>query len=194
MDEKPMYVAAMASQSVFGGNEPEAKLCAECDKQLTCMESPFMQKNFANDTAHGEFCAYAKDVSTYDSASILVQYESGRHANYIENHLARKKAGGRGGRITGYAGTVDFNWYDSTITVYRHHNSTVEKHQLDNSGGHLGGDAILMYDFVKMMHGINDTAVGMDRGMVTNLMAMAAHKSLDEKCFAPVIWGDGKGV
>ena len=194
LDEKPILVASMASQSVFGGNEPEAKLCAACDKQLTCMESPFMQKNFVHDQTLGEFCSFAKDVSTYDSASILVQYESGRHANYVENHVARKNAGGRGGRITGYAGTVDFNWYHNTITVTRHHASTVEKHQIETHAEHSGGDSVLVYDFLKMMHGINDTAVGMDRCMVTNLLAMAAHKSLDEKVFVPVLWGDGQGV
>lgn len=189
---KPVEVAAMASQTVFGGNEPKEKLCAECTRQLVCPESPFMQKNFVHDHPHGEFCSFAEDVTVYDSAGVLIRYENGIHANYSENHVVRKQAGRRGGRIIGYAGTLDFNWGDNSITVTRHHHSVTERHQLDPNSDHSGGDERLIFDFVKLMHGVNDTAVSMQRGLTTNLVAIAAQKSLEEHVFAPVIWSDGR--
>ena len=153
-----------------------------------------MQKNFVFDNTHGVGCAFANDVKTYDSAGILIRYENGVHANYAENHFARKGAGSRGARISGYSGTLDFDWYTNTVKVNRHHTPVVETYQIDNAMGHFGGDRGILFDFVKMMNGVNDTHCTLDAGFISTLMCIAARKSIEEKTFVPILWGDGKNI
>ncbi|MBE6965678.1 MAG: Gfo/Idh/MocA family oxidoreductase [Ruminococcaceae bacterium] len=189
---KPQELVVMTSQQVFGGDMPDGKLCRTCERQLNCMESPFMQRNFIHDNPKGDTCAFTKEIKTYDSASVLIRYESGMHANYVENHFVRKGAGARGGRISGYSGTLDFDWYKKEVNVFRHHSRVSETYRVDHDMGHFNGDESLMFDFVKLMHGINDTTATMEAGFVSTLMCMAARKSIETKGFVPVIWADGK--
>ncbi len=189
---KPAEVVVMTSQQVFGGENPDGKLCRTCERQLTCMESPFMQKNIVHDNPKGDTCAFSKEVKTYDSASVLIRYENGMHANYTENHFARKGAGARGGRIVGYSGTLDFDWYTKKVKVFCHHSPVVETYEVDHAAGHFNGDESLVFDFVKMMHGINDTTATMEAGFTSTLMCMAARESIEKKAFIPVAWGDGR--
>ena len=191
---KPTELAVMTSQRIFGGDMPSGKSCTDCEHQLTCKESPFLQKNYIFDNPQGSECAFTKDVKTYDSAGILIRYESGMHVNYAENHFARKGAGARGARISGYSGTLDFDWYTNTVNVHRHHSPIVQKYEIDASLGHFGGDRGLLFDFVRMMNGENDTTANLDAGFISTLMCLAAKKSLEEKCFAPVVWGDGRKI
>lgn len=191
---KPTQIAVMTSQRIFGGDKPSGKSCADCEHQLTCMESPFLQKNFIYDNPQGTTCAFAEDVKTYDSAGVLIRYESGMHANYAENHFARKGAQLRGARVTGYSGSLEFDWYTGEAKVWRHHLPVAETYKLDNDFGHFGGDTAMMFDFVKMMNGDGGTINTLEAGFVSTLMCMAARESLEKECFAPVIWGDGRKI
>lgn len=191
---KPETIGVMTSQQIFGGDFKDGKSCVDCERQLECMESPFMQKNFVFDNPQGSSCAFTNAVKTYDSAGILIHYQSGMHVSYAENHFARKGAGARGARISGYHGTLDFDWYKDMITVHRHHAPITETYKIDASLGHFGGDRGLLFDFVKMMNGVNDTTATLDNGFLSTLMCMAARKSLENKTFEPVVWGDGKKV
>ena len=191
---KPTEIFAMTSHRIFGGDKPSGKSCTDCELQLTCMESPFMQKNFVYDNPQGTSCAFAEDVKTYDSAGVLIRYESGMHANYAENHFARKGAQLRGGRISGYSGTLEFDFYTNILKVYRHHRSIAETYSIEESTPHFGGDKAILFDFVKMMNGTNDTTCTMEAGFISTLMCMAARKSIGEKALVPIIWGDGRAL
>lgn len=58
----------------------------------------------------------------------------------------------------------------------------------------FGGDKAILFDFVKLMNGTNDTACTMEAGFVSTLMCMAARDSIETKSFVPVIWGDGRRI
>ncbi len=191
---KPKELVVMTSHRVFGGDMPAGKMCRDCDKQLTCMESPFMQKNFAFDNPNGKYCSYSEDVSTYDSAGVLIRYETGMHANYSENHFARKGAGRRGATITGYSGTLNFDFYTGEIKVYRHHSPVVETYQIQKGMSHFGGDHALMYNFVRMMSGDTTVAPTMEEGFISTIMCMSARDSIEKKSFTPIVWGDGRKI
>lgn len=188
---KPTAVFSMVSQQIFGGDRERETRCCDCKEQETCMESPFMQKNFVYDSPVGEMCAFAKDVTSHDSSDTLIRYESGMHASYTENLFARKGAAKRGARLCGYHGTLDFDWCTNQVIVHMNHTPRVDTYEFDAGAlAHFGGDKKLMYEFVHMMDGDPDVESTMEAGFISTLMCIAARESARTGTLQPVAWAD----
>jgi len=190
----PVQVGAMTSKQIFKGNRPAGLMCKNCDEQESCQESP---QNLlrAGEVPVGDYCCFAEDTGNEDSGSAIIQYESGMHVNYSQNFFVRKKAGARGARFMGYKGTVEFDWHSSDVKVYMHHTPRVETYSIDlaaYSGGHGGGDSVLIDNFISIMKGKTNTSVSsLDAGLLSALLCLKAKESAETGTFQPIKWPDG---
>ncbi len=98
-DAKPLAVAAMQSQRIYGGDMPENLRCSECDLTDTCMESPKNIEKRGNDggMGHGDhMCAFSDSIKNQDAGSAMLMYDNGVHAAYSQNFVTRRTARQRG--------------------------------------------------------------------------------------------------
>ncbi len=182
-DNRPVRICAMQSKQVFGGDEPAAKKCVDCDRQDTCPESPQNVIRVPDGNPIGEYCCYAKDVDIEDSGSCIVEYENGVHAVYSQNFIVRGQAGKRGARLIGYRATVEFDWVSAHITVYHHLDQLREDYSFGQGAAHFGGDDALVQNFIGVMQGIERSLAPLAEGILSAKMCLAARRSATEHVF-----------
>ncbi|MDI4649549.1 Gfo/Idh/MocA family protein [Cohnella hashimotonis] len=189
----PRQVCAMTSKRIFTGSKPAGLMCKDCEDQDTCQESPQNLRK-AGEVPIGDYCCFAVDTGNEDSGSVIIQYESGMHVNYSQNFFVRKKAGARGARFMGYKGTVEFDWHSSDVKVYMHHTPVVETHSIDLaafSGGHGGGDDVLIGNFIDIMKGRTAVSISpIEAGLLSALTCLKAKASAETGTFQAVSWPD----
>lgn len=186
-DIKPVRICAMESKQIFKGNKPAGLMCKDCDECATCPESPENVKSYGDRYIIGEYCCFAEDTGNHDSASVIIEYETGMHVVYSQNFFARKGAKKRGARLLGYYGTVEFDFNTGIITVYHHNDEIVETYQVTNTGHHFGGDNILAQNFVDMMSRTARSKAPLREGILSADMCLKARTSAREHRFVDIL-------
>ncbi len=182
---KPVKICAMKSKQIFKGDEPSGLKCDDCPKKLTCPESSFNVASYGDSYSIGEYCCFAKDTGNEDSGSAIIMYESGMHAVYSQNFVARKSAGKRGARFIGYKGTVEFDWTKNQVDVFMHNEGKNETYKFAPLKGHGGGDVELAKAFVRVLSGEKSDA-RIEDGILSAKMCLAAKKSAEEFAFVDI--------
>src|SRR5437763_3216845 len=135
--QRPVRICAMESKTVFRGDMPAGLKCVECWRQDDCPESPYnlFYRQGVTDEVHANdwLCSFAVDTGNHDSASAIIQYESGMHAVYTQNFYTRRGAAARGATLIGYRGTIAFAWHKHALTVHHHHSGRVDRHTCANT-------------------------------------------------------------
>ena len=180
--EDPEMVCAMKSKQIFKGDMPAGLRCSECDRTETCMESTYNIVKVRNDTPRSDYCCYAVDTGNEDSGSMIVKYESGMHATYAQNFFARKKAARRGGRIYGYKGTLEYDFYTDTLHVYDHMSDKVTVMEFHTpANGHGGGDQVLMQNFIDLIRGkVSESIAPLRAGIISAQTCLAAKEAAEQ--------------
>lgn len=176
---QPTRVIAMESKQVFRGDRPAGLHCRECDIRHECVESPYLPGSARSRQTGREAaslqCAFAVDTGNHDSASALIQFESGLHVNYTQNFVTRRGAAARGATVIGHAATLSFDWYRDEVVVHHHHEARVERHSFGKGDeGHHGGDDELGRDFVKAMSGRTSSRASLAIGLESARLCLRA--------------------
>jgi predicted dehydrogenase len=188
---KPVRVAAMKSKLVYTGGRPAGSACEGCKLDEECPESPFNAYFSLGRTdgikPSGRRCGFAKDTGNEDSGSALIEYDTGMHVSYSQNFFARRGAGGRGARLFGYKGTLEFDWYTNELKVFYHHapRSAVIKFE-PTAIGHGGGDALLCWNFFQSLQGDAASVSPLSAGLRSALMCLKARDSADTGTFQDI--------
>jgi len=181
---RPVRLCAMKSKQIFKGDKPAGLKCADCPDAETCPESPANVYKAGDTRPKGEYCCFAVDTGNEDSGSVIIEYESGMHVVYSQDFIVRNGASKRGARLIGYKGTLEFDWYKDTVTVYRHDADVIETHKLGKTeGAHFGGDDALAKNFVKVMAGKADSIAPLSEGINSAALCLAAKRSAEEHIF-----------
>lgn len=183
----PTRVTAVESKTVFTGEMPRDLHCRDCALQETCPESQLSAvRNLEADSvaAAGAFlggdwrCAFAPDTGNHDSATAVLQYESGAHAVYSQVFYARHGSARRGITVVGYEGSVSFDWYADELQVHHHHKPRSERRTVQLPGrAHFGGDAALAHDFYGIVTGKGETRANLADGIASARLCLAAKES-----------------
>jgi predicted dehydrogenase len=183
-------ICAMASKRVFRGNRPAGLQCDQCGEQETCPESGFnlYYRRGERDRVEptGRYCGFAVDTGNEDSSSAIIEYQSGMHAVYTQCFYPRKGAGARGARLTGYLGTLEFDWSTGEVVVWLHHEPRVERYEHEAVGGHGGGDTVLAYNFIQVIRGAAPSVAPLEAGLQSALMCLKARESAVDHAFKDV--------
>ncbi|MBM7551571.1 Gfo/Idh/MocA family protein [Thalassobacillus pellis] len=187
LDLKPTRISAMESKQIFTGDKPASLKCVDCSEQDTCLESAVLKRK-KGEVPQGEYCCFAEDTGNHDSASALIQYETGMHVSYSQNFFVRKKAGVRGARLMGHKGTMEFDFYKNKLSIYQHHTDIVETHEIDTEGKtHFGGDSALVQNFIEVMKGGKAVSKSpLEDGLLSGLMCMKARDSVQNGRFEKI--------
>lgn len=185
--EKPVDICAMSSKVIFKGEKRAGLKCVDCEDNTTCEESPYFLENKADENVMGEYCCFAVDTGNQDSGSVIIRYESGVHACYTQNFVARKKAAGRGVRVIGYHGTLEFDWYTNEIKVFSHQTGANETYQFNaKNQSHFGGDLVLVENFMNIMKKKESSISTIEEGIKSARMCLAAVRSDENREFVKI--------
>jgi predicted dehydrogenase len=195
MGEPIVRVSAMATRGhVFGGRKKANLYCSKCSDSENCLESPENRiRNGAGGSHADHLCVYGRDCGNAedgtlneDCSSALVQFASGVHGIYTQVFFSRRDASKRGATVSGYMGTVGFDWYANELHRVRHHApfSAVEKASGDAS--HFGGDTELAYDFVGLIKGKAKSRSPIETGIQSVYACLAARESAQKGRFVEV--------
>jgi predicted dehydrogenase len=194
MDSPIVRIAAMATRGhVFGGTKKAGLICSECDEQETCLESPQNRGRNGTTGVHEDHpCVFSVDcgsVETHlnaDASSALVEFASGAHGAYTQVCYARRDAATRGATVSGYLGTVAFDWYTNELHRVRHHAPFSATERAGSGLSHFGGDLELARDFIGLIKGTAASRTPVETGLQSAYACLAASESADDGRFVPV--------
>lgn len=187
-------IAAMKSCGrVFGGSKPAGLYCSKCDEQDTCLESPRNRKrNVSGGVLDDHPCVFGEDIGSpetgmnEDSSSALLEFANGIHGVYTQVFMTRRDAATRGATISGYHGTVAFDWYANELRHVRHHQPFTSTVSADKGMSHFGGDIELAHDFVDLISGKDASRTPIAAGIQSVYACLAAKESAETRQFVAV--------
>ncbi|MHB0875020.1 MAG: Gfo/Idh/MocA family protein [Anaerolineae bacterium] len=190
--QKPKQLCAMKAQRVYGGDKPFDLHCTDCGEWETCPESPFnlFHQRFqgkAVDNESKRLCLFSQGIKNEDISNVVVEYENGAQASYTQNVFARHKAARRGARLYGYKGTLDFDWYENAIHVYRHQSPIEETLKPTGDMSHFGGDRELCLDFLRAMRDHAPSRSPISAGVLSALTCLWARESAESRRYCDVV-------
>ncbi len=178
---------------VFGGDRPEGLVCSKCPDAETCMESPENRKmNHSGGKQNDHTCVYGKDCGNQengmneDSSSAVLEFESGKHGIYTQVFYTRRDAEARGSVISGYMGTLKFDWMQNQLTWTRHHGPFTSTVKADPGLSHFGGDIELARDFINIVKGKGRSRTPVQFGIQSVYACLAAKESAEKGEFVKV--------
>ena len=188
-------VAAMATRGhVFAGNRPAGLVCSRCDEQETCLESPQNRRRHATSGVYSDHpCLFSVDCGSAeegtlneDCSSALLEFASGAHGIYTQVFYARRDAATRGAIVSGYMGTVSFDWYTNELRHVRHHAPYSAVERAGEGMSHFGGDLELGYDFIGVIKGTAVSRTPIEAGLRSVYACLAAQESAQRGRFVAV--------
>lgn len=185
----PVGVTAVETRKIYGGPMPPDLRCSACDRAAACPEGPVNIEERGDDGGMGRgdhACAFSSSIRHHDAASAILLYADGAHAAYSQNFVTRRTAAARGARVTGYAATLEFDWYTEAIRITEHHGRAVENIEVKVPQGHHGGDEVLARNFVEVIRGQDISHATLADGILSAAMCLAARSSCEARTFEPI--------
>jgi predicted dehydrogenase len=121
-----------------------------------------------------------------DSSSALLEYASGVHGVYTQVFYSRRDAGTRGATVSGYHGTVSFDWYKNELRRVRHHAPFSDTVKAGAGLSHFGGDIELARDFIAVIRGKGKSRTPIWTGIQSAYTCLAAKQSAKTGRFVKV--------
>ena len=186
-------VAAMATRGrVFGGAKPAGLWCSGCDETATCPESPRnRRRNGSGGDPDDHACVFSVDSgsgprSNEDCSSALLEFADGSHGVYTQVFFARRDAARRGATVSGYLGTVSFDWYAGELHRVRHHAPFSATERAAGGAAHFGGDLELARNFLAVVRGGAASRTPIETGIQSAYACLAARESAVSGAFVAV--------
>ena len=194
MGSNIVRVAAMWTRGhVFGGKKKAGLWCSKCREAEACLESPQnRERNQSGGRTVDHVCVFGKDCGSpetgmnEDSSSALLEFASGAHGAYTQVFYSRRDAATRGATISGYHGTVIFDWYTNQLRRIRHHQPFSETVDAGKGLSHFGGDIQLAEDFIGVIQGTRESRTDIWKGIQSVYACLACKKSAETGRFVTV--------
>ncbi|NLX05677.1 MAG: Gfo/Idh/MocA family oxidoreductase [Phycisphaerae bacterium] len=193
MGSNIVRVGAMATWGrVFGGRKKANLRCSQCPEAESCLESPQNRKyNYSGGDPNDHPCVFGRDIGTppnmnEDSSSTIMEFASGVHGAYTQVFFSRRDAQTRGATVSGYHGTVRFDWYANELVRVRHHAPFTDTIKAGSGMSHFGGDLELARDFVGLIQGKAKSRTTVQMGIQSAYVCLACKESAEKGRFVNV--------
>ena len=195
MDSPIVRVSAMGTYGhVFGGDKEPGLVCSQCDEWETCLESPQNRARNQSGGGRGDHkCLFGADCGSAaegtlneDCSSALVEFASGAHGVYTQVFFSRRDAATRGATVSGYMGTVGFDWYSNELHRVRHHAPFSAVERAGGDASHFGGDDQLAHNFLDVIAGKAPSRTPIASGIQSVYACLAAKESAEKGRFVKV--------
>ena len=186
-------VVAMAAWGrIFGGKRPAGLVCSQCSDE-ECLERPRRRlQNLAGGTTKDHPCCFGEEIGTpetgmnEDASSALLEFASGAQGVYTQVFYSRRDAATRGATVSGYRGTLSFDWYTNQLKHVRHHQPFSDLTTGAEGMGHFGGDTELGYNFLDVVRGQAVSKTPISTGVQSAYACLAAKESAETGQFVKV--------
>ena len=134
---------------------------------------------------------YLPDIGTpeegmnEDASSALLEFANGAKGVYTQVFYT-KGYPRRGATLSGFRGTLDFEWHRGDIQVYHHRDPFKERHELANTESHFGGDEPLAQAFVDLVTKGTPSPTPLTVGLESVYACLAAKQSAETGAFVEV--------
>lgn len=190
-------VAAMTSVGrVWGGKKRKGLHCSVCKIADKCPESPKNRRRNKSwvfpESLEDHLCPFSVDNGTpetgmnEDSSSALIEFASGAHGVFTQVFFSRRDAKARGATISGYDGTISFDWYENKLRLVKHHRPSTRMFEPKVKTSHFGGDDELARAFVSLMKGKGGSPSTIWDGIQSTYACLAAKRSAETGRFVKV--------
>ena len=187
-------VSAMASRGrVFKGKKPAGMRCSRCRDAETCLESPAnRRRNASGGDPNDHLCTFGRDIGSpetgmnEDSSSALLEFATGAQGVYTQVFYSRRDAAARGSTVSGYTGTLTFDWYKNEMRRIRHHQPFSDIIKPAEGMSHFGGDMELAHEFVNRIKGKGPARISIWDGIRSVYACLAAKESAETGKFVKV--------
>ena len=187
-------VGAMAGYGrIFGGKKRAGLICSQCDETESCLESPESRtRNLSGGVGSDHPCLFSVDCGlaetgmNEDASSAVIEFASGAHGVYSLVFYSRRDAAARGATVSGYYGTVEFDWYTNALKRVRHHAPFSDRVTGGEGLSHFGGDLVLSYNFIDLVKGKAASRTPIWTGIQSVYACLAAKQSAETGEFVKV--------
>jgi predicted dehydrogenase len=194
MGSNIVRVGAMWTRGrIFGGKKKAGLSCSKCNEVGSCLESPQNRKRNMSGgeladhaCVFGTDCGNPKDGMNEDSSSTLLEFATGVHGVYTQVFYTRRDAAARGATVSGYQGTVSFDWYKNELRRVRHHAPFSDTIKADGSMAHFGGDQELARNFINVILGREKSRTPISVGIQSAYVCLAANEAAAKGKFVNV--------
>lgn len=134
---------------------------------------------------------YLPDIGTpeegmnEDASSALLEFANGAKGVYTQVFYT-KGLSRRGATLSGFRGTLDFEWYRGDIQINHHRDPFRERHEISNTDSHFGGDSPLCKAFVDLVTKGTPSPSPLSAGLESVYACLAAKQSAETGLFVPV--------
>lgn len=159
---------------------------------MTSQGRVFRDRKFQTPGTDDQSCAYYEGIGTpetgmnEDSSSALLEFANGVKGVYTQVFYARGKSEARGATISGYRGTVSFDWYRNEIRHVPHPEGEEKVIRSSEGESHFGGDQILGRNFLDVVHGRERSITPIEVGLASVYACLAAKESAERGAFVRV--------
>lgn len=187
MGSSVVRVAAMWTRGrVFGGDKPAGLRCSACPEAESCAESPAnRRRGGSGGTLQDHLCVFGRDIGdpttgmNEDSSSALLEFATGAHGAYTQVFFTGKGAASRGATISGYRGTLSFDWYRNELRLVRHQEPFADTVRAAEGVSHFGGDLELARNFAAVVRGRAASLAPIDAGLASIYTCLAAKEAAE---------------
>jgi predicted dehydrogenase len=180
-------VAAMWTRGrVFGGDKPAGLRCSACPDTESCAESPAnRRRGGSGGTLLDHLCVFGRDVGdpatgmNEDSSSALLEFATGAHGAYTQVFYSGKGAASRGATLSGYRGTLSFDWYRNELHLARHQEPFTDTVRAAEGMSHFGGDLELARNFAAVVRGRSPSLAPLAAGLASIYTCLAAKEAAE---------------
>jgi predicted dehydrogenase len=177
VNSKAKTVFATGSLDFFGGDMPNDSICKTCEKKDTCTEYTIQDR-------YRKECAFRHNIDVLDNHQVLIEYENGVKASYMECHYTPDD-----NREFIFIGTKGKAYLDVakdkiTVTLRNSIHNREEKIEYTNltptEKGHGGGDNGITADLLNALKYKKEPLANGEAGINSIEIALAAHQSIRE--------------
>jgi len=92
----------------------------------------------------------------------------------------------RGATLSGFRGLLEFDWYQNTVKVIRHHEPVTDVSSMEGANSHFGGDDILAENFIAMIREGAQSLAPLEAGLRSVYACLAVKESVETGRFIDV--------
>jgi predicted dehydrogenase len=121
-----------------------------------------------------------------DQSNVLLEFANGAKGLYTQIFFVKRTAGARGATVTGWNGTISFDWNKKELKRVWHHEPFDDVMTPSFGEGHGGGDQILAKNFVDLVKSGAASICPIKAGLDSAFACLAARESADTGRFVDV--------
>ena len=116
----------------------------------------------------------------------LLEFANGVKGCYTQVFYSKGAAAKRGAIVSGFSGTLDFDWYRNDLKCFHHHEPFTDVVTVGKEAGHFGGDAALAKNFLAIVRNGAGSLAPIGCGLQSIYACLAARESAEKGRFLQV--------